>query len=452
MSRLPIRVRVAAAFALAMAAVLAATGLYLYARLSSHLTSALDRDLRLRAQDLAALVARPGSSLRGTGAGRLVERGESYAQLLSPTGRVLDATSPLGRTPLLSAPQLREAQGHTIYAEPAEVPGLNEPSRLLATRVGGDVLVVGATLQDNADTLASFRTELLIAGPLALLLASGVGYVLAGLSLAQVESMRRRAAAISAQTAGERLPVPPTGDELERLAETLNQMLERLESALERERAFVADAAHELRTPLALVRAELELALRQADSPDELREAVLRSSEEVERLTQLAEALLLIARADGGRLPLQLEQLDAAELLAAVRSRVEWRVEQEGKRVEVAEVAGLGLVGDRLRLEQALTNLVDNALRYGGPRIELVGERVDGELRLHVRDDGPGFPPEFRARAFERFARADAARARGGVGLGLAIVRPIAEGHGGSAHIAHGGPGADVWLTVPAGG
>src|SRR5207253_8878537 len=180
-----------------------------------------------------------------------------------------------------------------FYADRPSVPGLDEPSRILATSAtrGGQpvVLVVGATLQDRAETLASFRDELLIAGPIALILASGVGYLLAGLSLRQVESMRRRASAISAERPGERLPVPSTGDEVQRLGETLNEMLDRLEAALERERDFVADAGHELRTPLALLRTELELALRQGTTADELREAVRWSSYEADRLSQLAE-------------------------------------------------------------------------------------------------------------------------------------------------------------------
>src|SRR5262249_51511614 len=151
----------------------------------------------------------------------------------------------------------------------------------------------------------------LIAGPVALLLASLAGYLLAGVALRPVEAMRRRAAEISAETPGERLPVPATSDELERLGETLNEMLERLEDALRREREFVADAGHELRTPLALLRTELELALRHAESPDELRAAVRRSAAEVDRLAQLSEDLLLLARTEHGELPLNVETLEA---------------------------------------------------------------------------------------------------------------------------------------------
>jgi heavy metal sensor kinase len=444
---------VAAAFAISMAAVLAATGWFLYSRLDSHFATALDHNLLVRAQDVAALVRAPGASL-STDASRLVERGESYSQLLDPSGKVLDATHPLDTARLLTASELRRALRGNVYSDRESVPGLDEPSRLLATPIVRQgrrlVLVVGATRQDRVEALASLRDELLIAGPVALVIASLAGYVLAGVALRPVEQMRSRAADISADTAGERLPVPPTGDELERLGDTLNAMLDRLEAALERERAFVADAGHELRTPLALLRTELELALRHADSPTELREAVRRSSEEVDRLGQLAEDLLLIARSDRGRLPLRLEPIDTTELLGAVATRFGWRAQEAGRRVEAMPAPSLELEGDRIRLEQALGNLVDNALRYGSGAVRLTAGQMNGAVELHVTDQGDGFPPEFLGRAFERFARADHARSRGGSGLGLAIVQAIAEAHGGSAHaVNRQGGGADVWLAMP---
>jgi heavy metal sensor kinase len=455
LTRVPIRIRIAAAFAIAMAAVLTATGFFLYARLSSHLTTALDHNLLVRAQDVTALISRPGATLAHEASGQFVERGESYAQLLTPDGKVLDATTPLGRTRLLTADELARARRETVYADRESVPGLDEPSRLLATPIerGGRrlILAVGATRQDRVEALASLRNELVIAGPAALVLATVAGYLLAGLSLRPVESMRRRAAEISADTPGERLPVPPTGDELERLGETLNEMLARLESALEREREFVADAGHELRTPLALLRTELELALRHAESPDELHEAVRRSSVEVDRLVQLAEDLLLIARSDRGRLPLRLEPVEARDLLATVVHRFEWRAQEAGRALVAEGANGVSLEGDRLRLEQALGNLVDNALRHGAGTVRLSAAPVDGLVELHVTDEGGGFPPAFLDGAFERFTRADHARTEGGAGLGLSIVRAIAEAHGGSAHASnreHGG--ADVWVAVPA--
>ena len=263
LSRLPIRLRVMAAFALAMALVLAALGWFLYARLDSHLTTALDRELEVRSQDLAALVKHPDASLAGD-SGRFIEKGESYAQLVDLRNRVEEATEPLGTKPLLTSSELSHARRGPVYTDRSTVPGLNESSRLLASpaRRGGRpmVLVVGATKQDAAETLSAFRDELLIAGPLALVLASVAGYFLAGLALRPVETMRQRATLISAETPGERLPVPQTRDELEKLGETLNEMLARLEEALQHERDLVADAGHELRTPLALLRTELELA------------------------------------------------------------------------------------------------------------------------------------------------------------------------------------------------
>jgi signal transduction histidine kinase len=434
MNRWPIRLRVTAAFALTMALVLAALGWFLYARLESHLQTELDTSLRVRADDLAALV-REGGSLAPSGRG-LIEPGESFAQLLASDGRVLDATRPLRSTALLDAAAIR---GPTYENRPS-VPGLNEAARLLAVPVRRGVLIVGSTRQNNVETLASFRNELLIAGPIALLLASLAGYFLAGLSLRQVESMRRRAAAISAETPGERLPVPDTHDELERLGTTLNEMLERLEAGLQRERDFVADAGHELRTPLALLRTELELALRQGRSERELRDALRASVEEVDRLAQLADDLLLIARYDRGRLPLRVEEVDARLLLSSVVSRYQWRAEEASRPLETEAPVGLTVRGDRLRLEQALGNLVDNALRYGRGRVTLHAAASNGRIELAVEDQGEGFSDA----CFERFHRARHEGA--GAGLGLAIVRVIAEAHGGSAGLSDG---SRVRLVLP---
>ena len=191
MRRTPIRLRVAGAFALAMTVVLAATSWFLYARLESHLALALDRDLRLHAQDLAALVREPRSSIDVAEAGHLIESGESYAQLLDRRGRVLQATPPLGSASVLTPDELAAARRGTTFANRPRTPGLDEPSRLLATPVergGRDlVLVVGATRENNLETLSSFRDELLIAGPVALILATLAGYLLAGAALRPVE-------------------------------------------------------------------------------------------------------------------------------------------------------------------------------------------------------------------------------------------------------------------------
>jgi len=441
-TRVPIRIRVAGAFALAMAVVLAGTSWFVYARLESHLDAALAQDLRLSTQDLAALV-RHGGSLASASGGRLIERGEAYAQLLGPDRHVLDATRPLGAIPLLSRAQVGRALHGEITVDKPSVTGLDEPSRLLATPLDGKVLAVGATLGNNQETLASLRDLLLIAGPIALLLASIAGYFLAGLSLRPVEWMRRRAAAISGETIESRLPVPQTRDEIQRLGETLNEMLARIEDVLRREQSFVADAGHELRTPLTLLRTELELALRQGDTVGELREAIHGASQEVDRLTQLADGLLLIASSDRGKLALRPESIDARELLRSVAERYRWRGD-----LDVSAPSGLAVRGDRLRLEQALGNLLDNALRHGRGSVELTAATVNGHVELHVRDGGSGFPPGFEEQAFKRFARADEKRSAAGSGLGLSVVKAVAEAHGGDAHIGNGDR-TDVWISLP---
>jgi signal transduction histidine kinase len=247
--------------------------------------------------------------------------------------------------------------------------------------------------------------------------------------------------------------VPPAGDELTRLGETLNEMLARLDAAIERERRFTDDAAHELRTPLALHRAELELALRHGGSPEELRAAIGSAIVEVDRLVQLAEDLLVVARSERGRLALATERLQAGELFETVRRRFAARADGAGRPIESGAGAALEIEGDRIRLEQALTNLVDNALRHGDGPIRLWAEAADGSVTLTVADAGTGFPDGFEARAFERFSRADSARERGGAGLGLAIVETIAQSHGGSASAANGpGGGAEVRVVLPRSG
>jgi signal transduction histidine kinase len=232
---------------------------------------------------------------------------------------------------------------------------------------------------------------------------------------------------------------------------TLNEMLARLEAALEHERRFVADASHELRTPLALLKAELELALRRPRSADELRAAVGSAAEETDRLVLLAEDLLLIARSDQDELGLRLEPVDVGELARATADRFAARAASGNRRIAVDVPPGTKAQADHLRLEQAVRNLVDNALRHGEGTVTITSRSVGERTEVHVLDEGPGFPPDIAARAFERFSRGDDARMRGGSGLGLAIVDAVAEAHGGTVGIATRGDGADVWISLPAG-
>jgi signal transduction histidine kinase len=261
--------------------------------------------------------------------------------------------------------------------------------------------------------------------------------------------MRRRASEVSLERHGERLPLPAARDEIRRLGETLNAMLDRLRDSYERERRFVADASHELRTPVAVIKTELEGALRAGGHDPPVREALAAAVEECDHLAQLAEDLLVLARSGEGRLPVRPSELAARGLLESVRERFADRAHARGRAIRVEAADGLHLEADELRLRQALGNLVDNALRHGEGDVVLRSRAVDGTAVLEVTDSGPGFPLELGERAFERFARGDPARTRGGTGLGLAIVRAIAEAHGGSATIAAMGPGATVAISLP---
>jgi two-component system OmpR family sensor kinase len=436
-------------FTIVMALLLAGLGFYVYSRFKSDLSEQIDQSLRSHGDDIASLVARKDLS-RSTS---LLGREESFAQVLTPSGRIYATTDQLANDPQLTpADAARAAQASFIVTRP-HVRSITGEARLLArpahARGRTFVVVVAASLDDRNESLRNLRTILLIGGPVALLLASLAGYAVSGTALRPVEAMRRRAAEISAAEPDQRLPLPDANDELRRLGETLNQMLGRLETALERERTFVDDASHELRTPLAMHKTELELALRYAKTPEEMRTAIASAIVEVDRLSALAEDLLVLARSEQGKLPLHLRRVRVADLLGDVRERFAARLGGSGRSLIVEPANGLVVDADPVRLEQALTNLIENAIEHGAGEITVSTSESGGDLEIHVEDRGPGFPPDFIDRAFERFSRADHARGGDGTGLGLAIVEAIARAHRGSAHAANRGDGADVWIELP---
>jgi two-component system, OmpR family, sensor kinase len=432
MSRLPLRIRLTLAFAVVMAALLAILGAFLYVQLRATLDEQLDQSLRTRAAAAEALS--PGTR---------VGDDEGFVQVIDGAGRALATDSELER-----ARRTRDG----IFVERDSAPGIDDgPVRILLRPGDEGIVVAGASLEDRDEALAALVTQLAIGGPVALLLASLAGYALAGATLRPVESMRSRAAEISGTVGGRRLPQPDGDDEIARLARTLNEMLTRIEAGFERERRFVAEASHELRTPLASLKAELELALRRPRSAEELRAAIASAAEETDRLAALAEDLLVLARSDEGQLRLDSQPLLARQLLETVAGRFAARADEAGVALQVDAPETLSALGDRPRLEQALGNLVDNALRYGAGRVRLEAFADDGSVVLRVSDEGTGFAPDVLPRAFERFSRADGARSRGAAGLGLAIVEAITRAHGGTASVANGaGGGAQVTLVLPA--
>jgi two-component system OmpR family sensor kinase len=435
-----------------MALVLGAIGLFVFLRFRAELDNTINAGLRSRAADVVALVREADTGLSEGRGASLVGRTESFAEVLEADGSVVDSSAAVGNEVLLRPTELAAALRGPLIVNRGPLPGLEESSRLLATPVRAHghrrIVVVGTSTEARNDSLTDLVQLLLLGGPVALVLAALAAYGVAAAALHPVEAMRTRASEISAAEPDQRLPVPPTHDEVARLGATLNDMLERLGEALEHERVFVADASHELRTPLAILRTELELALAEGRSPGELRAAIASAAEETDRLTQLSEDLLTIAQTERGELPLRLSRVELTELLEGVRRRFERRAEEEGRGIEVGG-PDQAIRGDRLRLDQAVGSVVDNALRYGDGAVSLDVSNGDQGIEIRVRDQGPGFPAEFLPRAFERFSRASSSRRDGGSGLGLAIVRTVMRAHGGEAEVGNWEGGAEARLTLP---
>jgi two-component system, OmpR family, sensor kinase len=421
-----------------MAIVLAAVGLFVYHRVANELLATVDQTLSAQAKE----------ELSAHRVDADAEGATTLVQLYTRSGRLLGA-QPRGLAPLLDQRLLVAARTQRIWSnEQVRLLGRRGEWRVLAVSSGGPIAVVARSLAPRSDSLAHLRHELLVFLPLALLAASLGGYALAARALRPVELLRRRSEAVTADEPAV-LPVPPGGDEISRLAVTLNQMLARLHAAVEHERRFVADASHELRTPLALLQTELELALRRPRSHQELEDALRSASEETQRLVRLAADLLLIARADQGPLPIRWEEVEVERLLAVVAERFATRARTLGRDLCV-EPSELRLHVDPLRVEQALGNLVDNALTHGAGRVDVRAVDAGDRVELHVLDEGPGFPAEFRPRAFERFSQGDKARSGAGSGLGLSIVELVATAHGGIAEASNRPEGGtDVWLSLP---
>jgi two-component system, OmpR family, sensor kinase len=427
--RRPIRTRLTAVFAGLTLAVVVISGIALILRFRHELRHTIDEGLVDRAEVIAAADERP-QAVRAVG-----RADETFAQLLDERGRqVLAASHDMGARPLPFPASIGTEEAGFLDAVVATA---EEPvhARLFARRLNdGSILVIGQDIEDQREAVTRLGVLVAVGAPVLLVTLTLLGWILAGAALRPVERLRAEAAAISTIEPSRRLPVPRTGDELQRLAETLNDMLDRLNEALDRERRFVDEASHELRTPLGVLRAEVELALKGSRTRAEL-EAALRSvRQESERLSRLSQDLLVLARSDRGRLPVHRADVDVSDLLARVASEFGDRAGTQGVRLR-SESSGVRANVDRDRIRQAMENLTDNALRHTGRGGEIVlrAERGREALRLEVIDSGTGFPPGLLDRVFEPFARVDGRGNDEGAGLGLAIVKAVAEAHGGTA-------------------
>jgi heavy metal sensor kinase len=287
--------------------------------------------------------------------------------------------------------------------------------------------------------------------PLGLLLAGGGGWLFARRALAPVDRMTEAARRISAAHLAERLEETGAGDELDRLAKTLNAMLERLDDAFRQIRQFSADASHELQTPVTILQGELEVALRAPRSPEAYQHHLQSALEEVERIATLVDALLLLARADAGVLRMDRQPVDLPQLVAEVLEQTQVLAAARGITCACGPLEPATIQGDYARLRRLLLNLVDNGIKYTPPggRVTLSLQHRGAWVLLHVSDTGPGLSAAERERIFQRFYRTDAARAQGqrGAGLGLCIAQSIAEAHGGGIDI-DSTPGRGSTFTV----
>jgi two-component system, OmpR family, sensor kinase len=447
-----IRLRLAVVFTAAAAILFALGGWLFVAALSASLLSSIDAQLNARLSTASSYLTGGAGPKPGPGA---PAPGEYVVQVINPAGQVIDGSADAGTTPVLSAAQVAQARHRRVALIQADE---DERERVIAAPLPGHpvgwVAVAAVDLEAFDTTVRDVIRSLLIAG-VVFVAAAGLGsYSLARAALSPVERLRREVAALSERDQAPGVQVPRTRDEIAALARTMNQLLDRLHLALARQRALVADASHELRTPFAVLRGELELASRPGRSREELAAAVEHASEEAARLARITEQLLFLARADEDRIQSRRKPTDMRQLLTSSADQAASRAREAGVSCDVQAPTGLVADLDPDRIREAVDNLVDNALRFAlaGTPIVLTARTVGGDLVVEVRDDGPGFPAEFLPHAFERFRRPDSGRARadGGAGLGLAIVSAIAEAHGGRATAGNSpGGGAVVALELP---
>jgi heavy metal sensor kinase len=383
-----------------------------------------------------------------------IERSEDYLQISDASGNSIYRSRFLDEHPL--PPVSRDDLDRPIY-ENRKLG--HERFRFLSRQIdaGGRVYTIriGRPMHEESETLEAFRGYLLWFSPLLLLAASAGGYWLSRRALAPVDALARNARTITGHNLSRRLEPLHTGDELQRLSDTLNEMLARIESAFLRITEFTADASHELRTPIALIHTEAELALRRSRDETEYREALRHILLEADRTAKLIEELLALARADSGHESLDIRPFDLLPLLR--ESASQWKQVAALRSLQFEErlkVQQLQVMGDESALRRVIDILLDNALKYtpAPGTVTLCADENAGRTMVTVKDTGIGIATEDQARIFERFYRADKARSRelGGAGLGLAIAQWIVQLHKGSITVnSVPGKGSAFQIEIP---
>ena len=427
-----IRARSATVAVAVVALALVIGGVGLVVVLRAALTNSIASAVTQRAQDVAAQIASDDVDAAVATAG--ASPGDStIVQVMDEAGTVIVSSPSIDGEPAIVAPL-----GTTVGVATSQVPlsfvdgELYEVAAVAAATATGPVTVVAAqSLGAVQRVVGTVAAAILLAAPFLLAAVGAVTWLMVGRSLTSVDRIRARVEDITAADLSERVPVPAANDEVGRLAVTMNHMLDRLQVSVDRQRRFVADASHELKSPLASMRATLDVAQASGRGVDASAEEVLGG--EVDRMTRLVAGLLMLARSDESDIRQRLVDVDVDDVVMAEVRRV--RAEQ-AVQVET-DVEAVRVRGDDHLIAQAIRNLVDNATRFAASTVRFGVHPCDGGALITVEDDGPGIPPDRRAEVFGRFVRLDEHRARstGGTGLGLAIVAEIARRHGGSVWI-----------------
>ena len=447
--RFGVRLRSALAAAAVVAVALAVAAVAVVMITQVTLTGRVDAATVQRASEVAAALA-TGDDTRLGQLLRPVPGEQTVVQVIDAAGTVVAASPDVEGEPPLSP--MRPATGQTLWEQRPLPVNREEPFRIAAMGIdsphGRRVVLVGASLQPVQEAVRVLTAVLTVGLPLLVLVVGAAAFVFVGRSLRPVEAIRQRVASINGRDLQTRVPVPNTGDEVAALARTMNGMLDRLAAANAAQRRFVADASHELRSPLATIQAGLDILVSKPVLPAAAHQQVGRLQVEAERLGRLVGNLLLLARVDEHGLVLRRDDVDLDDLVYAERDRLTaWR---PALRVRL-DVNPARVTGDAQHLAQALRNLVDNAARHADRTVNIrVATQPDGAV-VEVGDDGPGIPAAERERVFDRFVRLDDARARGdgGRGLGLPIVREIVAAHGGTVTVLDTDAGAVLRITLP---
>lgn len=441
-----VRWRTTVAATLTVAVFLAVAALVFTVAQRQQLQSSITEAARDQASDIAEQVTQDGAGADlATGAGD-----QSLVQIVDAAGNVLAASPSVeGEPPVVDA---RPKPGAISTAHSRALPiGEGEEFVVVARGVLGPdgpvVVLVAESLELVGQSTVIVATLLLIGYPVVLLGVALTSYWLAGRALAPVEAIRTRVARVQGTSELDaRVPVPEGDDEIARLAVTMNAMLERLEAGSDRQRRFVGDASHELRSPLATIRAAHEIAALHPDSRDW--NATSRDVlAELDRLDHLVADLLLLARVDEHGLGHRTVDVDLEDLIKDEANRL-----RKLRKLTVSVAAPpVRIQGDPVQLARALRNLADNAARHANGHVTLRLQALGGRVQIEIEDDGPGIPEADRERVFERFVRLDESRTRasGGTGLGLAIAREISAAHGGSLQVETGVRGARFVLVLP---